>query len=221
MQRSAIREQVDFHLTYDLEKFDLAEANDDEVVDWAVEVISKRLFLYEPSMTVTLTDDVAEYAFDDTTAFPFQPLTIDQVTVGGKPMRDLTRRRGLFQNSQQFEDRYGDFRTATKATPEAAVIFGNSLRFNCKVNGTPACRASARVIDKIGADDADEPTYIPEELQRFIAYVAAIKHAKPTVEPEEAWTRLRTYDESAGIEFQEQFRRAFKQTYGFEPTVEK
>jgi hypothetical protein len=206
-------------LAYDLDSFDgdsPSDAQKDSILNWGLRQVGLSIYLYQ-DVPFTIVTSERSLRLDDTTKFTKPMLTIDTVVLNGVTLRDSTRRHGIW-NVDKFNRWYPSAATASNGTPEAAVIVGNSLVFNCPVSDNWSGIAMGRALpQKLVSPGHETPTDIPEHLHECIAYFAAIKWAMPNATIDEQYQRLQMYSSETIQLLITEFHRGFKNAHGRDP----
>lgn len=217
MNLSDTRTRVTELLAFDLDNFK-ADANGtvtnaslNAQINWAQRLLSKKLFLYDPSITLTLANNQQSYDLRNvsTSSFSRKVLWVHYVIIGGVTLKDNQGTEpGLF-SMEEFQKNVDGWRTAANGTPTAAMQADRYLYLYPKPNGSGSNNyVAGRYMAADLANDSDIPD-IPEELHDILAALAAVRAAEPSVSEQEGWARIQRYDAS----MPEQVAMAFEQSY--------
>lgn len=194
---------------------DIATGELNTVVNRALEMCGRRLFLYGQSLTATITDDKRTYRFD--TDFSRKVLTVDRVEVNGETLRDFSDKYGLCTLGE-FDARLPSWRTTTKGIPRFATENGESLMFSRPTNSSTvtSIKVSGRHLPLALTNDAHVPE-INSDLHHYIAMLTAVLLSYPTASTDESWQRVSNYSTLVGQEFEAEYTRQFRSVYGVDP----
>lgn len=196
----------------------LTDGNVTEFINKAQEMAGRRLYLYSGLLTMTRTDNVSVYPFD--TAFSRPMLDVQRVRVttaaGTTILRGHTQKYGLW-TQEQYEAKYPGYEANTKGTPDAAWAKGEALVFNKPVNATTvtAVTVAGRHLP-LPLSSGSDVSEINADLHRYVCYLAAFIAAEPVATTDEAWSRLKSYRESAAVDFEAEARRQYALVHGRE-----
>lgn len=189
------------------------------VINWAIRSIARRLYLFEPRITLTTSAGIGRYDISDTTYFERKLLDVHRVIVSGTILRDNRSQFGLYPSIDSFDARFPTWRTASNGTPTGAVLTGQVLTFDCPASGALSNTfVSGRFIPNDLTADGQSPL-IPTELHELIAYLAAMKFTLPTATEEEQWLRLRTFRQEAVDLLPELYVRQYTSVHGVPPSI--
>lgn len=189
------------------------------VVNWAIRSIARRLYLFEPRITLTTATGIGRYDISDTNYFERRMLDIHRVTVGGVILRDNRDRFGLYPSLDWLDAKFPSWRTASNGTPTAAVLTGQVLTFNCPASGVLSNTfVSGRFVPNDLTADGQTPL-LPTELHELVCYLAAVKFTLPTATEEEQWGRLRAFKAEAVDLLPELYVRQYMSVHGRPPAI--
>jgi len=171
-------------------------------LNWAIREVGKRLYLYDPRITFTLT------AIANTNSAKFNIRDVDTPVVSRKVVqphvvwiseyacKDYEGKPGLISLSQLNVLR-PKWPTESTGTPSYAVYLGNGKLL---LSPPPSSAGSNNFISGTympadmthGSDDAEEPD-IPEELHEYLAWVCAANVAEPTATTQEQLSIMNRY----------------------------
>lgn len=194
---------------------DIVTADINVVINRALEMCGRRLFVYSNSIAGTITDDKRVYRFD--TDFARRLLTVDRVELNGATLRDFNDRYGLC-NLGDFDARLPAWRTTTKGVPTYATENGESLIFSRPTNSSTvtSMKVSGRHLPLALANDAHVPE-INSDLHHYIAMLTAVLLSYPTASTDESWQRVSNYSTLVGQEFEAEYTRQYRSVYGVDP----
>lgn len=177
-----------------------SSANQNEQLNWAYRSLCRRAFLFDPSITFTLTASTSLYNIRDITTPIVSKKVIypKWVYINNVPLRAYNNEvRGLW-TLQELERDNPMWRSVASGTPYCAVLHRyNSLRlYPAPTSGVVSAGGNYIAGTYLPVDmsgDSDVPD-LPEEFHELIAFSASIKASLPVVTEEEMWNRIKAYD---------------------------
>lgn len=200
---------------YDLDHMRGEAPTDAEVVsslNWALRVFSRALYLYDMSVTQTLTIGTHTYpmqsGFSKRIIYPYRAM------VGTTAMRNRRGSLGLYTVAELDKD-YPTWRTVTAGTIKVVATDGSNIIVAPKPDSAVTLTIGGRVLapDLSHSTGATAPE-IPVECHEALGMMAAVRSALPNVTENEGWARIRAYDET-WPEMVEQIARANWAQAGF------
>lgn len=168
-------------------------------LNWAYREISRKLKLFNPSITMTLVAGTQNYDLRSA-SFSEKIVRVYGVYINNNPLYEASgNRRGLWKFAE-LEHQFPGWRTATNSTPFVAVQTNvtNLMLYPPPSSGVVSTGnnyVAATYLPADMSDDSDVPE-IPEELHECIAYLAHVRAHMPTSTEEEQWKRLTEYSSS-------------------------
>lgn len=190
------------HLKFDLDSFNGEGETAQQALDSvneAIRVISKRIFQFDPLITMTVVDGTPTYDLGSA-SFSRKILCPFRVYINKTPLRGYETSRetyGLW-TWEQFEFRNPDFLRASSGTPTIGVYYNETIRLYQTPSATTVSNGGNYVAGQYMAANVliggvSAAPDIPEELHEAIAYLAASRSALPQATEQEAWQRLTAY----------------------------
>lgn len=165
----------------------------DAQLNWALRLLSKKLFLYDPLITLTLTGSQNTYDLRGS-ALSRDVIWVHYVTIGGEVLRDVQQTEPGMWTMTQLVKRFPTYTSTSAGTVLRAVQADRSLILHPAPSGTGSNNSVAgRYMAAALSSGSDVPD-IPEELHEIIATLAAIKASEPQVSESEGWNRLARFD---------------------------
>lgn len=197
-------------LGYDLDNYQGASPSATDIAEqlnYAARLVSKEIYQFDPSITLTLTIDDGDM---DTfgSAFGRDVLEVKRVIINGVPLRKPNGEVGLW-SYQEVEDRYPQWRTQAHGLPRIAFQLGRMLYVypkpdsaysNCFVAGQYLCAT-------LSGSDTSLSYDLPDELHPAVVRLAADFAADPNVSESEGLLRLQRYATKAGYDIKQERRR--------------
>lgn len=213
-----LREYLKDLLSFDLDNFkdrDGQTPSDIQLTDqinFGLRWIGSRVYLFDPSITLTLTAETASYDLRDTDIVSRKVIEAIGVVINGNTLRAADRRtRGMWKFGE-VERSVSNWRADTSGTPDKAWQIGTTLHLHRKPTAAIVSTGSNYIVGHYmpadlvdGQDDTLYPD-LPEELHEPIAQIAAIYAADPSVSEAEGINRLGRYNARA-IDEIDRFRK--------------
>lgn len=202
MTLTELRTRVTDLLKFDLDNFGtvaagtVSDAYLDAQLNWALRLLAKKLFLYDASITFTLTTNQSSYDLRNvsTSAFSRKVLWVHYVIIGGEVLRDVQQTEPGLWTMPQLEKRFTTWRTDSAGTILRALQTDRALIVHPKPSATGSNNFVAGRYTPVALSSAGDIPDIPEELHEILATLAAVKAAEPQVSEQEGWTRLQRFD---------------------------
>jgi hypothetical protein len=172
------------------------------VINQALRFISRRVLLFNPAVSLTLTAGGKFYNLRDisTPTVGQRVLQPVSVSINGAVLRDRFSRNPGLWSFEELQAQYPSYLTAGEGTPSLAVWLGNNDAYNLILYPAPSSVVvtagqnwiSGLVLPADLALDTDVPG-IPEECHEAVAALAAVYASLPGVTEQEAWQRVQAY----------------------------
>lgn len=197
-----LRTRVSQLLAFDLDNFasdasgTVADADLTIQINWALRLLSKKLFLYDPSITLTLGAGTQTYDLRNTSTSSFSRIVlwVHYVIIGGVSLLDYHGTEPGTWTMPQLQKRHDAWRTDSSGTVLRAVQADRALILHPKPSATGSNNfVAGRYMPAALSGDSDVPD-IPLELHEILATLAAVKASEPNVSEGEGWERLKRYD---------------------------
>lgn len=197
-------------LQYDLDNYQGASPSATdvaEILNRAARFISKQIYQYDPSISLTTTIDDGDM---DTfgSAFGKDVLEVKRVIINGVPLKAADGSIGMW-TLQEVERSYPQWRTATNGLPRVAFQVNRTLYLYPK----PAAAYSNSYVAgqylcaTLSGSDTALSYDLPDELHPAVVEMAAVYAANPTVSEPEGLQRLERFAANAGFDLKQERRR--------------
>lgn len=225
MTLAELRTLLDAHMAEDLDGYDGLTPSDgqkDDVINWGVRMVGLSLYLFG-DVAFTPTEGDRDFSLCNKNSFSKEILTPDHVVLDDVPLRDATRRIGLW-SYDQFTRWFPQVRTASNGTPTAASFTAGRIVFDKPFDASAAAATGNYVVGRFLPEDlsgdGSEPTDIPTHLHETIVYLAAIKWSLPNATVDEQYNRLRSYSSESVPLLIAEFTRQYRDTHGRDPSAD-
>lgn len=196
--RTAVRQNEAFDLS---SRFGTNPTNDNyrSVINHALRITSRKLHLFDPMVTLTLTAEQAAYDIRDLDVVSKRVVKPLRVIINGNQLFAANHVVYGLWSFDELERLRQSWRTDTSATPTKAAWSGSGtskIYLHPKPNSTVVADANNYIAGFILAPDLaadDDVPQIPEELHEMVAYLAAFHGSLPNASEQEGWQRLSAY----------------------------
>lgn len=189
----------------------------DEAINWAQDVLSKRLYLYS-SVTFTTSGSTNVYDTQSSSFFGRRMLSVDLVVINGTTLRDKGGQYGMY-SFPEFNAWYPTWQTAGSGTVEAACFTNPNLIITPSPSGSISnsyVRGRHLALALASSSDVSE---LPEQVHELIPYLAAIYIQEPVIDAEESWKRLEVYRLNAAEDVPQLYIDQFRAVHGVLPSM--
>lgn len=188
-------------LSLDLDDFygdSPSDAQDAVSFNWAIRAIARRVCLFDPKITLTLTADVGTYDLRSLSVLSRKVVRPYYVVINGNMLLDASRRGYGMLTLGELDILNPAWRTAASGTPSRAAYHGTTLYLDSKPNAAVVSGGSNYVGGTylpvaLTASDLSVELPLPEELHEAVCYFAAYHTSTPMASEQEAWKRLGVY----------------------------
>lgn len=190
---------VDKFLSADLDSYHgdaPSDADKVAVLNWAQRTVSKRISHFSLSLALTLVAGQGEYSLrTDVSKRVIRPY---RVTVGGNLLCDASGRGYGVWTFAELERYRPGWRTLDPGTPVAAVHVTQNLILSAPPSADVVAQgghyvAGTHFAADLSAANLAGVSELPEEAHEAICYLAAQRHALPSVTEDFAWNRISQY----------------------------
>lgn len=181
-----------------------SNANITAQINRARREVSRRIFIFDPSVTLTLTASEPKYNLRTYTSVVSRPVIRPyHVIISGNP---LLERHGCNYGLWTWDElnrSYPGWRTDTAGTPTKAAWTGPELILHPAPDSTVAALSTHYIAGQVlskdlsATDDASNQLPEPVEIHEDICLMAAVWAESPTATEEEAIARLLRYNAKA------------------------
>lgn len=166
-------------------------------INWALRIVSKRLFLVDSKITFTPTADAVIQSLRASGVCGKRVVEPFRVTINGNMLWNCAQREYGLWSLAELERYHPKWQTDSSGTPTIAVYKGNNeLILYLPPTSAVVSAAQNYIVGQVLAPDlsgTDTPA-IPEECHECIAYVAAILAAEPVATEAEMWNRVSVFN---------------------------
>ena len=220
MTLATLRTQVTALLETDLNNFQslangtLANSDLNSQINWALRLLAKKLFLYDPSIALTTVNNQQTYDLRSLTPTTKAVIWSHYVIINGVALADAQGTEPGMFTAEEFQRRIPLWRTAANGTPTAAMQSDRTLYLSPKPNAVIASSyVAGTYLPAALSSDGDIPD-IPVELHEILASLAAVKASEPSCSDQEGWARLQRYDASMVEYIDQEFIRCYQLVFG-------
>lgn len=198
---------IDFvkdHAAFDLDLYPGESPTDAEVVEllnWALRILSRKLWLVDPSIVITLVAGTQSYDLRSASLSRDVWLCL-RAYINGSPLLDWQGEQVGLWTLEEMEATNPTWRAAANGTPTAAMVIDRKIYFYLKPSSTVVSTGSNYVAGcylaaDLAAGSLSAVPDIPDETQEALGLLATVKGSTPNVSEEEGWARLKEFHSGA------------------------